>query len=119
MSTASQNLTLRLSPGLSGKNTSGLVEVFDGISEWGYICGSSWDYEDADVVCHQLGYSKALRAFTEIREHEHHEYFINFVNCGLSRKISLEECMYYSWTTQPRYCESGVAGVDCFSKYCY
>ena len=107
-----------MSPQSGGKNASGLVEVFDGISKWGYICGSRWDFEDADTVCRQLGYSSALRAFTKIPEHDDYEYYINRVNCGVLRRKSLEECTYYSWTVQYRFCGYGIvpAGVECLSK---
>ena len=118
LSIASQNLTLRLSPQISGKEISGLVEVFDGISKWGYICGLQWNFEEADTVCRQLGYSLALRAFTGTEEHADYEYYIINVNCGLSSKKSLEECSYTSWTNQYRFCGDSVsaAGVQCFSK---
>ena len=29
---------------------------------WGVICGSTWDISDGDVVCKQLGYSRAVQA---------------------------------------------------------
>lgn len=49
---------MRLVDGSSSRE--GRVEICSG-GEWGTICGRyySWDYKDARVVCHQLGFAAA------------------------------------------------------------
>lgn len=47
------------------KNSAGHVEIFDKYhNDYKPVCDKNWDLNDANVVCHQLGYPGAIRATT-------------------------------------------------------
>ena len=45
------------------EDSRGRVEVFYA-GKWGAVCGSKWDQTDANVVCRELGYTRAERPST-------------------------------------------------------
>ena len=51
--------TVRLVGGASPLE--GRVETFH-LGQWGTVCDYSWDLADATVVCHELGYPRAVGA---------------------------------------------------------
>jgi hypothetical protein len=53
-------LTVRLADGNSVHE--GRVEIFHN-GQWGSVCDDSWTLEDAQVVCHQLGFGDASKAY--------------------------------------------------------
>ena len=86
--------TLRLADGY--RNGEGRVEIFhDGY--WGTVYDYNWDIKDAQVVCRQLGYSKAIRA-------PKHAFFgkgyghiwLDDVSC-LGNESSIETCKHRGW----------------------
>lgn len=96
----------------------GRVEVYYN-GTWGTICDNSWDINDGNVICRQLGYPGARSVYL-------YAYFgrgtgkiwLTSVYCS-GRETNLTSCSKspwggYSWQ---RYCDhSRDAGVACHNK---
>ena len=69
---------------LSGANIEygGRVEVFYK-RKWGKICRNKWDFEDAKVICLQLGYKSAVAEFVvEVVKDEAIPFLMSDVACN-------------------------------------
>ncbi|KAL9965302.1 hypothetical protein ACROYT_G029080 [Oculina patagonica] len=74
----------------------GRVEVLYG-GLWGAVCDERWDLDDANVVCHQLGYPDAVSAPRDSQFGEGTGViWINEVECT-GREDSLTKCSHSGW----------------------
>ncbi|XP_033729138.1 scavenger receptor cysteine-rich type 1 protein M160-like [Pecten maximus] len=117
-----QSFPVRLT---NGQNNTGRVEVYhDG--QWGGVCGISWDYRDATVVCRMFGYTKgtAVKRYAT-QDSAWYEWFgnqtepslvwMNGAQCN-GTENSLLECPFggFGNTTCPQY--YGRAYVFCYDE---
>ena len=88
----------------------GRIEIFL-LDQWGTVCDYNWDLADATVVCHQLGYLRAVGA-------PRYAFFgagsgpswYNYVGC-VGTEMNLTECshnIYYSGSACPHSRDAGV-----------
>ena len=94
--------------------SSGRVEVFYN-GTWETICDDSWDLQDADVVCRQLGYNGALSAPRAAAfEQGTGPIWLDDVGCFGNEK-SVLQCRHQGWGVEN--CgHSKDAGVVCRPK---
>ncbi|XP_022097501.1 uncharacterized protein LOC110982977 isoform X2 [Acanthaster planci] len=93
----------------------GRVEVYYA-GQWGTICGNGWSIEDANVICRQLGYPPASKAW------QNSEFgqglgpvLLGGVACNGSES-NIEQCNRSRWFNQS--CSYGEdAGVTCGENY--
>ena len=92
----------------------GRVEIFF-FHQWGTVCNDNWDLADATVVCHQLGYLRAVGALasTIYGAGSGPSWYSN-VECT-GTEMSLTECSSH-FTLSGNACpHSQDAGVVCSS----
>ena len=83
---------------------------------WGTICDDSWNIQDANVVCRQLGYDRALAAFSNAYfGYGSGPIYLDDVTC-FGTESSLSQCFSSSWGVHNcRHYED--AGVRCDGEY--
>ena len=94
----------------------GILQIYNGVNKWGYICSYGWDISDANAACKQLGYSKAAAAFEVALIEEDiqiAEWFLNHVTCQSSyNPPSLMDCGFSGFDACS--CVTNrMAGVQC------
>ncbi|XP_062512911.1 MAM and LDL-receptor class A domain-containing protein 1-like isoform X2 [Corticium candelabrum] len=97
---------------VNGHNANaGNVEIYHN-GEWGGVCADGWDLNDANVVCRQLGY---LRAITRSYYWQGcGRLWISNINCQSRYYSRLDDCTFSGWGV--RSCNySGYAKVSCDS----
>ena len=106
-------LTLRLQGPLS-KNGTGRLEVFHK-GRWGTVCHHSWDMNDAEVACQELGYKYAVRV---IRGREvprgTGQVWLDKVACTGDEK-TLAHCRHSGWGKHDCPSHSEDVGLECSS----
>ena len=91
--------------------SSGRVEVFYN-GTWGTICDDSWDLQDAEVVCRQLGYNGASSAPVDaLFGKGTGPIWLDDVHCE-GNETSITQCSHRGWGVHN--CGRGKnAGVVC------
>ena len=81
---------------------------------WGTIRDDSWDLNDANVVCHQLGYNGALAAFRNAAFGQGTgQIWLDDVQC-VGNETLISHCNHLGWGVHDIYCRSiDDAGVVC------
>ena len=93
----------------------GRVEIFL-LGHWGTVCDYNWDLADATVVCHQLGYLRAVEAPRSAAFGAGNgPSWYSSVRC-VGTEMNLTECIRSSDFTGSACSHSHDAGVVCSSE---
>ena len=100
-----------------GSISEGRVEVFHN-GTWGTVCDDYWDLNDVKVVCRQVGFGRAIKAYISAAFGSGDgPIWMDDINCT-GRERSLTECPHNGWGIEN--CDhSEDAGVLCSSNKDY
>ena len=72
------------------------MEVYHN-GQWGTVCDSRWDLNDAEVVCSELGYGKATAAIPQaLHGKGSGQIWFDNVNC-VGTEQTIRKCSYRGW----------------------
>ena len=96
----------------------GRVEIFLH-GQWGTLCDYGWDLADATVVCHQLGFLRAVRAprYATFGAGSGPSWY-GWLSCT-GAELNLTECGKYFSAHGSACSHSRDAGVECSSEPIY
>ncbi|XP_022102113.1 uncharacterized protein LOC110985413 [Acanthaster planci] len=107
---ADEDFPVRLMDGASDEI--GRVEVYVS-GQWGSVCSSNWNIEDARVVCNQLGFDGAeASVYRPLLPPGTGPVFMNSVRC-VGNESKLAHCQFHGWKTYAQFCGSKRVGVVC------
>jgi len=107
------NVTVRLAGGRDGSE--GRVEVlYNG--EWGTVCDDSWDINDANVICRQIGFDYATEAISFAGFGQGNgTIWLDDVEC-FGSETNIGQCFYNGWNNSNcQHYED--AGVHCYGNH--
>ena len=74
----------------------GRVEVYHN-GEWGTVCDDGWDFNNAQVVCRQLGFGPAITATNRAYYGQGSgQIWLDEVRC-VGTELTIEACSHYGW----------------------
>ncbi|XP_038054938.1 CUB and sushi domain-containing protein 3-like [Patiria miniata] len=103
--------SVRLRRGINSQ--SGYVEIFHS-GQWGRVCDTAWDHNDAHVVCKQQGYNGAKFPATDFTELPNPGLPLVLDNLQCTgRETALADCNKGEWGPVENGCQT--ARVECMS----